>query len=65
MPWTTKLLVIANRTIDSDEICDAIIDRAAAGPVQVMLVAPASSGTGSQQDRRAARRSASIGRWGG
>jgi len=54
MPWTTKLLVIANRTIDSDEICDAIIDRAAAGPVQVMLVAPASSGTGSQQERRAA-----------
>ncbi len=25
MPWTTKLLVIANRTIDSDQICDAIL----------------------------------------
>ena len=54
MPWTTKLLVIANRTIDSDEICDAIIARAARGSVQVMLVAPASSGPGSQRDRRAA-----------
>ena len=53
MPWTTKLLVIANRTINSDEICDAIINRAAAGPVQVMLVAPASSGSGSRQERRA------------
>jgi len=54
MPWTTKLLVIANRTIDSDEICDAIINRAATGPIQVVLVAPASSGGGSQQERRAA-----------
>lgn len=54
MPWTTKLLVIANRTIDSDELCDAIIKRAAAGPVQVMLVAPASSGAGSQAERERA-----------
>ncbi|HUR86628.1 MAG TPA: hypothetical protein VMY78_14895 [Solirubrobacteraceae bacterium] len=54
MLWTTKLLVIANRTIDSDEICDVIISRAAAGPVQVMLVAPASSGPGSPHERRAA-----------
>ena len=54
MPWTTKLLVIANRTVDSDALCDAIVGRAAAGPVEVMLVAPASSGPGSQHDRRAA-----------
>ena len=54
MPWTTKLLVIANQTIDSDTICDAIIERAAAGPVQVLLVAPASSGAGSRQERRTA-----------
>jgi hypothetical protein len=47
MPWTTKLLVIANRTIDSDEIRDALVQRANAGPVQVTLVAPASdSGDG-------------------
>ncbi len=54
MPWTTKLLVIANRTIDTDEICDAIVDRAAAGPVEVTLVAPTSSGLGSQLERSAA-----------
>jgi GABA permease len=42
MPWTTKLLVIANRTVDSDEILDALTQRATAGPVQVTLVAPAS-----------------------
>jgi hypothetical protein len=46
MYWTTKLLVIANRTIASKEIRDAIINRAAAGPVEVTLVAPASSGAG-------------------
>ena len=53
MPWTTKLLVIANRTVDSDEICDAIVSRAAAGPLQVTLVAPASAGAGSSRERRA------------
>jgi hypothetical protein len=52
MPWTTKLLVIANRTVDSEEIRNAIVSRAAAGPVQVTLVAPASSGAGSMNARR-------------
>jgi GABA permease len=47
MSWTTKLLVIANRTVESTEIRDAILSRAAAGPVEVTLVAPASSGAGS------------------
>jgi hypothetical protein len=46
------LLVIANRTIESTEIRDAIVDRAAAGPVHVTLVAPASSGAGSVRARR-------------
>jgi hypothetical protein len=54
MPWTTKLLVIANRTVDSDEIRDAIVNRAVAGPVEITLIAPASSGAGSMRDRRAA-----------
>jgi hypothetical protein len=54
MPWTTKLLVIANRTIDSEEIRNAIVDRAAAGPVHVTIVAPASSGTGPPSERRTA-----------
>ena len=54
MPWTTKLLVIANRTVDSDEIRDAIVNRAVAGPVEITLIAPASSGAGSMRERRAA-----------
>jgi hypothetical protein len=49
-----KLLVIANRTVDSDEIRDAIVNRAVAGPVEITLVAPASSGVGSMRERRAA-----------
>jgi hypothetical protein len=54
MPWTMKLLVIANRTVDSDEIRDAIVNRAVAGPVEITLIAPASSGAGSMRERRAA-----------
>jgi hypothetical protein len=53
MFWTTKLLVIANRTIECEEIVDAILERAEAGPVQVTLVAPASSGPSSVRARRA------------
>jgi hypothetical protein len=52
MPWMTKLLVIANRTVDSEEILDALVSRASAGPVEVTLVAPASSGPGSMSVRR-------------
>jgi hypothetical protein len=52
MSWTTKLLVIANRTVESPEIRDVIVGRAAAGPVQVTLVAPASSGASSVRARR-------------
>jgi len=43
-----KLLVVANHSIDSDEVCDAIVTRAVAGPVQVTLVAPASVGANPQ-----------------
>jgi hypothetical protein len=48
MPWTTKVLVIANRTIESEEIRDALVSRAGAGPLEVTLVAPESSGAGSR-----------------
>ena len=54
MPRTMKLLVVANRTIRSDEVRDAIVDRAAAGPVHVTLVAPASIGAGPGPARRTA-----------
>jgi hypothetical protein len=43
MPFTTKLLVIANRTVDSHELHSRLVARAAAGPVEVTLVAPAST----------------------
>ena len=54
MRWTTKLLVIASRTVDSAELLEAIVDRAAVGPLHVTLVAPASSGARSAGDRHAA-----------
>lgn len=41
MRWTTKLLVVANRTVASDELLHALRVRAAAGPIEVTLVAPA------------------------
>ena len=40
MPWTTNLLVIANRTVDSEELLQTLHARAAAGPIRVTLVAP-------------------------
>ena len=40
MVWTTKLLVIANRTIASDELLETLKGRAAKGPIEVTLVAP-------------------------
>lgn len=52
MSWTTKLLVIANRTADSDALYDVLVARAAAGPVEVTLVAPASApGTQARVER--------------
>jgi hypothetical protein len=36
-----KVLVVANRTADSDEVHAALVGRAAEGPIEVTLVAPA------------------------
>lgn len=44
MPWTTKLLVIANRTVDSEELRRVLRSRAAAGSIHVTLVAPGDAG---------------------
>jgi hypothetical protein len=46
MTRTMKLLVVANPGIDSEELRDAILRRAAEGPVHVTLVAPAAVGAG-------------------
>ena len=44
MPWTTKLLVVANRTADSDELVQHLTERAERGPIEVTLVVPADHG---------------------
>ena len=46
MARTMKLLVVANPGIDSEVVRDAILKRAAEGPVHVTLVAPAAVGAG-------------------
>jgi hypothetical protein len=48
------LLVIANCTVESDEVRDAIVSRADAGSLVVTLVAPISSDAGSLRERRTA-----------
>ena len=40
MPIRTHLLVVANRTVDSAELFDALERRAAEGPVHVTLLVP-------------------------
>jgi hypothetical protein len=36
-----KVLVVANRTADSDELRAALLERSARGPIEVTLLAPA------------------------
>ena len=40
MAFTTHLLVVGNRTVDSPELLDAIRQRAEAGPIHVTMLAP-------------------------
>jgi len=54
MARITKLLVVANAGVDSDEVLDAIVMRAAEGAVHVTLVAPAAVGAGPLSARRGA-----------
>src|SRR3954453_2513422 len=46
MDRTMRLLVVANPGLDSKEVRDAVVRRAAEGPVHVTLVAPVAVGTG-------------------
>ena len=41
MSAPAKVLVVANRTADSDEVHAALVERAADGPIDVTLLAPA------------------------
>lgn len=51
MPWTTHLLVVANRTAESAELLAYLRARAQAGPIDVTLAVPVEIG-----GRDAARR---------
>ena len=42
MAYTNHLLVVANRTVDSPELLDALDHRAERGPIHVTLLAPTS-----------------------
>jgi hypothetical protein len=52
--WTTHLLVIANRTVDSQELHDVLVARAQQQPIDVTLLAPASREGGNPVAARAA-----------
>jgi hypothetical protein len=41
MAFTTHLLVVANRTVDSPELKDALLERAQRGPIHATLLSPA------------------------
>lgn len=41
MPARVRVLVVANRTADSDELHAALVERAAQGPITVTLLVPA------------------------
>ena len=43
MAWKTRLLVVANRTADSDDLLAALRERAARGPIAITLVVPQDS----------------------
>jgi hypothetical protein len=45
--YPTKLLVVANQTVDSDELYDALQDRAERGPLSVTLLVPQDAPAGS------------------
>ena len=51
MSWKTNLLVIANRTVDSEELLRELRNRAAAGSIQVTIVAPADGGRSATAER--------------
>ena len=55
MAVTTRLLVVANRTADSDELFDELSRRAERGPVTAMLVLPAPLGHEDEARRQLGR----------
>jgi hypothetical protein len=52
MAFTTHLLVVANRTVDSPELLAAIKERNALGPVHATMLVPAAYSERAQAERR-------------
>ena len=60
MIFTSKILVIANRTVDSPELLQALRTRADRAPIDVTLVAPAPLGSAAQTQERLERAVAAL-----
>lgn len=54
MAHLTKLLVVANQTVDSDDLHDALLLRAKAAPIKVTIVVPQDTNSGLGQRLRVA-----------
>ncbi len=52
MAFTTHLLVVANRTVDSPELLAAIRERGALGPIHVTMLVPSAYSERAQAERR-------------
>lgn len=60
MAFTTHLLVVANRTVDSPELIDALRERARRGPVSVTLLAPTAWSERGEAEQRLASAVATL-----
>jgi hypothetical protein len=60
MAFTTHLLVVANRTVDSPELLDAIRLRAEDGPLHVTMLAPSRYAERAETQRRLERAVATL-----
>lgn len=60
MAFTTHLLVVANRTVDSPELLDALRLRAEAGPIHVTMLAPCAYAERTEAQRRLQRAAAHL-----
>ena len=61
MAFTTHLLVVANRTVDSPELMAAIKERAERGPVHATMLVPAAWSERAQAERRMESAVANLG----
>jgi hypothetical protein len=60
MAFTTHLLVVGNRTVDSPELLDALRQRAEHGPIHVTMLAPSTYAERTQAQRRLQSAAASL-----